>query len=135
MEKRQAGDIQPGIHWGPFTARIPFIHSRFQASVAAQGAIVAGATGLVIVPILTGYFGLTFEQAVSLSICVFLLDASAPLLFGEPFVAGWITPVFPLVLSFVMDQYSIPSERFQVMTALSIDIALLLFVLGFTGLG
>ena len=96
---------------------------------------MAGATGLVIVPILTGYFGLTFEQAVSLSICVFLLDASAPLLFGEPFVAGWITPVFPLVLSFVMDQYSIPSERFQVMTALSIDIALLLFVLGFTGLG
>jgi len=58
------------------------------------------------------------------------------MVFGEPFASGWITPVLPFVLSLVLgDRFATPAERFRVMTALALDLALLLIVLGATGLG
>jgi len=81
ITKRKDGEVQPGLHWGPFTMRIPFIHIRLSLPDLLQGFAVAGATGLALVP----YF----------------MDAS----------------------------------QFQAMTALSINFALILFVLGVTGLG
>lgn len=65
-----------------------------------------------------------------------LLITSAPLLFGEPFATGWITPVLPFVLTLVLgDRFPTPAEKFQVMTALTLDLAVILLVLGATGLG
>jgi hypothetical protein len=131
----------PGLRWGIFTLRVPFYHTRVEWPELAQGIFVAGATGLGLVPLLVGYFGLTFDEAIA---CVFIhsvLISSAPIVFGEPLAAGWITPALPLALSFVLasgaggDVYATPTEKFQVMTAASLNLAALTLVLGVTGLG
>jgi hypothetical protein len=139
---RMDGEAQPGIAWGPFTLRVPFIHTRPEWPELAQGIFVAGATGLGLVPILTGYFGLSFDQALA---CIFLqamLLTTAPILFGEPYAPGWITPALPLALTFVLAAdaagnpvYATPEAKFQVMTAASLHFAALTAFLGVTGLG
>ena len=66
--KRKDGEMQPGIKWGPFTARIPFVHTGVEWPEFFQGILVAAATGLALVPLLTSeYFGLTFDEAVVMS--------------------------------------------------------------------
>jgi hypothetical protein len=125
----------PGWRWGPFTFRLPFYHTRFYWQEALQGFLVAAATGLALVPIMTGAFGLTFEQAIAVSMIHSLLLGSALILFGEPYAPGWVTPALPLVLTFVLTGYDDPVSRFQVMTALSLNFAALLVILGVTGLG
>lgn len=124
-----------GWNWGPFTFRLPFYHTKLSIPELLQGFFVAAATGLALVPIMTGAFGLTFEEAVALSMIHTALIASAVIAFGEPYAAGWITPVLPLVLFFVIGGYEDPASRFQAMTALSMTFAVLVFVLGVTGLG
>ncbi|HDZ55135.1 MAG TPA: hypothetical protein ENI17_07340 [Pseudomonas xinjiangensis] len=126
---------QPGWRWGPFTFRLPFYHTKLYWQEALQGLIIAAATGLAIVPLMTSFFGLTFEEAVAVSLVHSTLIASALIVFGEPYAPGWITPALPLVLAFVLGTYEDPTLRFQAMTALSLDFALLLFVLGVSGLG
>lgn len=145
MESERGESIVcPGLNWGPFTLRIPFYHTRLEWPELLQGIFVAGATGLALVPVLTGeHFGflLTFEEAVA---CVFLISfliGIAPILFGDPYAPGWITPALPLVLAFVLQApggtalYSTPIAKFQMMTAMSIDFAFILLFLGVTGLG
>ena len=135
--QRQDGDVQPGISWGPFTLRIPFVHTGFELPEVLQGLLVAAATGLALVPVLTDQFALTFEEAVLMSFYWSFLISSGPILFGEPFAPGWITPALPLALQFVLSPqaFASPQEKFQVMTALSMDLALILLLLGATGLG
>ncbi|MBI2423617.1 MAG: hypothetical protein HYV27_12370 [Candidatus Hydrogenedentes bacterium] len=134
--------VHPGIKWGPFTARIPFIHTRVEWPDLLQGTFVAGATGLAIVPILTGYLGLSFEEAVA---CVFiqsLILCSAPILFGEPFAPGMVTPALPLMLANItaIDAagnalYATPELKMQFLTAAALNLSIILFILGITGLG
>ncbi|MBL4612419.1 MAG: hypothetical protein JKY91_01610 [Emcibacter sp.] len=100
-----------------------------------QGLVVAAATGLALVPLLSTAFGLTFEEAVTISMFHTILIASHVVLFGEPFSPGWVTPALPIALAFVLGNYDTSVERFQMMTALSLDMAVLLFILGITGLG
>lgn len=126
---------QNGLKWGPFRAYIPFVHMRFEGREFIQGLIVALATGLALVPLLVSSFGLTFEEAITISMIHSALIASSVMLFGEPYAPGWITPALPFVLLFVMGQYDSPVERFQMMTALSLNFAALLFFLGVSGLG
>ena len=135
--QRQDGEVQPGIKWGPFTLRVPFVHTGFELPEFLQGLLVAAATGLALVPTMTTYFGLTFDEAVLMAIFSSALISSGPILFGEPFAPGWITPVLPLSLGFVLaqDAFPTPVEKFQVMIALSLDLAIILLVLGATGLG
>jgi len=134
---RKDGEAQPGIKWGPFTLRIPFIHTGITWPETLQGLIVAAATGLALVPLLMSpYFGLTFEEAVIFSMISSMLISSGPIIFGEPFAPGWVTPAIPLVLKmFMTDDFSGPTERFMYMTAVSLDVSLILIVLGITGLG
>jgi len=124
-----------GWDWGPFTFRLPFYHTRLLWPEFLQGLLVATATGLALVPILVGYFGLTFEQAVTCTMLHAILLVSALYVFGDPYAPGWITPALPLVLAFVLSNYADPVERFQAMTAMSIAFAALVFVLGVSGLG
>ncbi len=124
-----------GWAWGPFKLRVPFLHIRWYWAEGLQGIMVAAATGLALVPVLMGYFGLGFEQAVAASFIHSILITSAVLVFGEPYAPGWITPALPLVLTFVIGGFESPHERFQAMTALSLDFALIVTVLGITGLG
>jgi len=140
--QREHGAEHPGWRWGIFTLRVPFYHMRVEWPELSQGIFVAGATGLALVPVLTNYFGLTFEEAVG---CIFMQAvplSSAPILFGEPYSPGWITPALPLALTFVLAVgpdgapiYPAPEDKFHIMTAVSLDFALLVFLLGVTGLG
>lgn len=131
----------PGLRWGPFTFRVPFYHTRMEWPELLQGIFVAGATGLGIVPLLMRDFGLNFEEAVA---CIFiqsLLISSAPILFGEPYAPGWITPALPLALAYVLSTvdgvplYGTPTAKFQAMTAVSLNLAVILFFLGASGVG
>jgi hypothetical protein len=93
--KRAHGTVQPGLRWGPFTARVPGVHLGFEGPEFAQGLLLSAATGLALVPVMTTTLGLTFEQAVSMAFFHALLVGLAPVLFGEPFATGWITPALP----------------------------------------
>lgn len=142
---RGAGEIQPGIKWGPFVARIPFVHMKLSLPDLLQGFCIAGATGLALVPIMTGYLGLSFEEAVTMAMFHSILICSAFLLFGDPYAPGWLTPAIPFVLSFILasaggptgdpSDPAIQAARFQAMTALALDFAVILIILGITGMG
>lgn len=134
--QRVEGAVQPGIKWGPFTARVPGIHVGMAWPEFLQGFMVSSATALALVPLMTAYFGLEFEEAVMVAAIHSILISSAVLLFGEPFAAGWITPALPLVLNVVLaGAYPEPTDKFHVMMAMTLNFSLMLFVLGFTGLG
>lgn len=135
MKKEGQRQLPRGFSWGPFTTRLPFRHTTVVGSEFLQGCFVAAASVLALVPLLQSGFGLTFYEAVTISFIQSLLLASAPMLYGDPFSPGWLTPALPLVLAFVMGSHSDPESRFQAMTALSIEFALLLMIMGVTGLG
>jgi hypothetical protein len=40
-----------GIKWGPFTLRIPFIHTKLLTAEFLQGLVISGATALAAAPI------------------------------------------------------------------------------------
>ncbi len=124
-----------GLNWGIFTARLPILHMRVEWRELLQGLVVALSTGLALVPLLTTAFGLTFEEAITISVIHIVIATSSVMLFGEPFASGWIAPALPFTLAFVMGGYDTPTERFQMMTAITLDFTLILFVLGITGLG
>ena len=124
-----------GWRWGPFTLRVPFWHTRLHWPEFLQGLFVSTATGLALVPVLVGYLGLGFEQAVTATMLYSVFLVSALYIFGEPYAPGWNTAALPLVLAFVFATYPDPVQRFQAMTALSLGFAALVFVLGITGLG
>lgn len=134
--QRIDGTVQPGIKWGPFTARVPGLHVGMALPEFLQGFLVSSATALALVPLMTAYFGLTFEEAIVIAAIHSILISSAVLLFGEPFAAGWITPALPLVLNVVLsDAYPDPTSKFHAMMAMTLIFSFMLFALGFTGLG
>lgn len=142
QDRLQRGVERRGLQWGPFTTRIPFVHSGVTWPELLQGVFVAGATGLALVPVLEFHFNLTFQEAVAFVIVQSLLICSAPIIFGEPYAPGWITPALPLALMVLSSSdadgnrvYATPTERFQFMTAVSLDFTGLLILLGVTGLG
>ena len=129
-----------GLKWGPFVARIPFIHIRFRAADFFQGMVISGATAFAGIPIVMG-MGLTFEEGVAVSLVAGTLIAAGPILFGVPFAPGWVTPAYPIVIGVfaTMGYYSpvgaeYQVETFQFMAALSIEFTLLVAFLGVTGL-
>ena len=124
-----------GWQWGPFTFRLPFYHSRLHWPEFLQGIALASATGLALVPFMMNYFGLSFEQAIAMSFMHGFLIGIAPIVFGEPYAPGWLTPALPLVLAFVITGYDTPEERLQAMTAMTMVFTVMLAVLGATGLG
>lgn len=135
MNKKKQRQLPAGLSWGPFTTRIPFLHTTLVGSQFVQGCLVAAAAVLALVPLLQSGFGLTFYEAVTISFIHSILLATAPMLYGDPFSPGWLTPALPLVLVYVMGGYTDPALRFQAMTALSIEFAVLLLIMGGTGLG
>ena len=134
--QRESGSVHPGIAWGPFTARIPFWHTRPEWQDLLQGIFVAGATGLATVPILMNYLGLNFEEAVACMFIQSLILCAAPILFGEPFAPGMITPALPLTLAALSAPgLDTPELRLQFLSAAALWLSLILCILGFTGLG
>ena len=134
-KQRNQGQVHPGYQWGPFTARIPLIHTRVEWPELVQGSFITTSIGFALVPILQASFGLSFNEALAMCFIHALLIYWSPILFGEPFSPGWTTPALPFVLAFSLSTYDSYDERFQAMTAMSLDFALLVGVLGITGLG
>ncbi len=139
MSKRRVdGEEHPGWKWGPFTTRVPFLHTGIEWPELFQGFIVAGATGLALVPILMSQFNFSFEESLAVAFIQSVLISSSPIIFGEPFAPGWITPALPLVLVYMENDnfpYSTPEEKIQFMTATSLTFAVLVLFLGLSGLG
>ena len=135
--KRPEGEVQPGVKWGPFTMRIPLIHLRFLLADMLQGLAVAGATGLALVPYFMTLLGLSFEEAVVMAMFHSLLISFSWMFFGDPYAPGWLTPAIPFVVAFITAPAYVGDHpaQFQVMTALSLNFAFILIVLGMTGLG
>lgn len=137
LAKRKHGEVQPGIKWGPFTMRIPLVHLRFSLANMLQGMAVAGATGLALVPYFMALLGLSFEEAVVMAMFHSMLISFSWLFFGDPYAPGWLTPAIPFVVAFITAPAYMGdhASQFQAMTALSLNFALILVVLGVTGLG
>jgi hypothetical protein len=127
-----------GLKWGPFTARIPFIHIKFRGAEFFQGLVIAGATAFAAVPIAMG-LGLTFEEGVALSFIAGTLIGAGPIFFGEPMAPGWVTPAVPIVIAAfaAKGQFNgvYDPEVFRLMAAMCIEFTLLLFIMGITGWG
>lgn len=136
--RRIEGEEQPGWKWGPFTTRVPFLHTGVEWPELIQGLIVAGATGLALVPLLQLHFGFSFEMCIAVVFIQSMLISSAVIVFGEPYAPGWITPALPLVLAYIsgtQSPYDTPIEKIQFMTAASLTFAVLVLLLGLSGLG
>ena len=132
--EKTPGARAAGWRWGPFTLCIPFLHLKFVGSEFVQGLVVAGATSLIMAPVMIGYFGLTFEEALALIMLANTVLCASFVLFGEPFAPGMLTPAFPLVLTFIVSGYPEGPERFQIMTALSLCLAAICIFFTLTGL-
>ena len=123
-----------GWRWGPFTLCIPFLHLKVVPSQMIQGLVVASGTSMIMAPVLIGYFGLSFEEAVALIMLANTVLCASFIIFGEPFAPGMLTPAFPLALTFIVSSFPEGPERFQAMTALSICLAGILLFFSLTGL-
>lgn len=134
MKQRREGDVHPGIAWGPFTLRVPFVHVRAEWPELVQGLVVAGATGLAIVPLYIHSFGMTWEMAVALTIIQGMLISAAPILFGDPFCPGWLTPALPLVLREALLRSEI-GARTDFVNAVVLLVAAVFLFFGASGLG
>lgn len=137
LRTREHGQVQPGIKWGPFVFRIPFVHLKLSLPDMLQGIGVAGATGLALVPYFMSILGLSFEEAVTMAMIHNILISTAWMMFGDPYAPGWLTPAIPFVVAFIMTPAFAgdATAQFQAMTALSLNFAGILFILGITGLG
>jgi hypothetical protein len=102
-----------------------------------QGFAVAGATGLALVPYFMALLGLSFEEAVVMAMIHSLLISFSWMFFGDPYAPGWLTPAIPFVVAFITAPAYLGdhASQFQAMTALSLNFAFILVVLGATGLG
>ncbi len=136
-KQRSKGDVQPGLRWGPFTMRVPLVHLRWSLTDVLQGFAVAGATGLALVPYFMALLGLSFEEAVVMAMFHSTLISFSWMLFGDPYAPGWLTPAIPFVVAFITSPAYLGEHtaQFQAMTALSINFAVILMVLGLSGLG
>lgn len=123
-----------GWRWGPFTFCVPFLHLKFVPSQVIQGLVVAGGTSMIMAPVMIGYFGLNFQEAVALILVANSLLAASFVFFGETFAPGMLTPAFPLALTFIVSSYPEGPERFQAMTALSLCLAAISVFFSLTGL-
>ncbi len=127
-----------GIKWGPFKLRIPFIHMKLLPAEFLQGLVISGATALAGAPVAMA-LGLSVEEAIATCFIASVLITSSPIIFGEPFAAGWITPALPLVIAFFMSlgmfdgEYRV--ETWQYLAAMCIEFTFLVLILGVTGLG
>jgi hypothetical protein len=138
MLRRENGAVHPGIPWGPFTFRIPFVHTRVEVPELVQGLVVAGATGLSIIPLCMADFGMNYEVALALVIVQSILLTTSPILFGEPYCPGWFTPTLPLVLAFATRIEATDGDftaRVHAVNAVVLTVAGFFFFMGITGLG
>lgn len=134
MTRRPDGAVHPGLRWGPFTLRLPFVHYRAEWPELLQGLTVGSATGIAVVPLYAEHFGMPFETAIALVVLQTLVICSAFLLFGDPFCPGWLTPALPLVLA-EATAFAAGPERTEFVNAVVLLTGGVFLLFGLTGLG
>ena len=115
---------------GKLMFRIPFVDYEWQWGDFFQGAILC-AVPLGIIPGMQAVMDIPFDVAammVMINNFMYLWHTH----FGDPSVAGWITPGIPLYMAF-MANYAFGPERVQALIALQLEVAIIFLVLGFTG--
>lgn len=129
--KREFGQVQPHIPFGPFQIRFPFIHYRFELPDYIQGLLMC-AVCLGIIPVLQEYLGMPFEVAITIVILngFFYLWHSH---LGDPVVPGWITPAIPLLLLW-LKTFPEGVPRMHALIAFEMELGLFALFLGVTGL-
>ncbi|GAB6174545.1 permease [Paradesulfitobacterium aromaticivorans] len=129
--KRKYGAEQPYIPLGIFKLRLPFIHYGIEVPEIIQ-AIFMFVTGLAATKFLEDMFGIPFE--VALTIVLFHeITYSLHQLFGDPIIAGWITPAIPLTVAF-LSKFTLGVDRIEALIALQITVGVMFLILGSTGL-
>lgn len=129
--RRKHGEEQPYIPMGLFKFRLPFIHYGVEVPEIIQ-AVFMFVTGLAATKFLQDMFGISFE--VALTIVLFHeMTYSLHQLFGDPLIAGWITPAIPLTIGF-LSKYAMGVDRIEALIALQITVGILFLILGVTGL-
>lgn len=129
--QREYGKEQPGIRFGMFVLRIPFIHYRIEIPELFQ-AIFMCATCLGAIPVMTDTLGIPFDYAWGMVIInglLYTLHAT----FGDPVVPGWITPSIPLTIAYLMT-FTEGAERIQALIAVQLLVAMIFLVMGITGI-
>ena len=66
-----------GIKWGPFTLRIPFIHTKLLTAEFLQGLVISGATALAAAPVGIA-LGLSLDEAIAACFIASVLITSSP---------------------------------------------------------
>lgn len=133
--KRKDGEVQPGIKWGPFTVRIPFIHLGWSVPDLVQGGFITLATAAAAGSIFMKCFGVPFEIAWALAILPLIWYYVQIVIFGEPFSPGWITPSIPLTMAYLASVGAGGVPVIQAMTAVALVLAAFFLILGVTGMG
>ncbi|MCL6561297.1 MAG: hypothetical protein K6U74_21415 [Firmicutes bacterium] len=116
---------------GKLKFRIPFVHYRWEWPDAIQGAILC-VVPMGIIAAMTQTLGIPFEIALTMVIInnfLYLLHTH----FGDPSVAGWITPGIPLYIAF-LTSFTPGPERLQAMIALQLLVAFMFLFFGTTGI-
>lgn len=130
--KRPEGDwIEQPSMLGRLKLRIPFVHYPFEFPDAIQGAILS-VVPMGAIAAMTQALGIPFEIAIGMVIInnfLYLIHTH----FGDPVVAGWITPGIPLYIAFVTT-FAEGVARIHAMIALQAIVGLMFLFLGVTGL-
>jgi len=129
--KRQKGQVQPYISFGPFQVRLPFVHYRFEIPDYLQGLLMC-AVCLGAIPMLQEYLGMPFEVALTIVILngfFYLWHAHL----GDPVIPGWITPAIPLLLLW-LKTFPMGVDRIHALIAFEMELGIVAFLLGSTGL-
>lgn len=131
-KQREYGQEHPYWRLGPFKVRLPFIHYRWEFPEMIQ-AFLMFVVSLGMIPLLQQYLGLPYEAALA-GVVICGLGFLLPALLGVPLVPGWITPAIPVVLIYLQNFEPGP-QAVQAMIALQIEVFVIFFFLGITGLG
>jgi hypothetical protein len=134
MLKREEGQVQPGVTWWRFTSRIPGVHVGLSLPEVIQGGLLTTATAGVVAALTMKFFDVPFEVAWSVMFIQLFWLVAQPMLFGEPYAPGWITPALPLVMGFLA-QFQPGVEAIQAMTAVTICVCIIFLFFAVTGFG
>ncbi|WP_227939335.1 hypothetical protein [Alkalihalobacillus deserti] len=133
-KKREYGEIQPGIKWGPFTLRIPGVHVGITPSQHIQGGLLLLATGGATTPLVMHYFDVSFDIAWTVLLVMFFWILLQNVLFGDVYAGGGISAALPLTIVF-LNGFTPGTESIHAMMAVTFVVVVLFLFFGVTKLG
>lgn len=127
--------VSDGIAWGKyFTLRIPGIHHPITWPEMLQGPLVCTAIAGSVAPLMMKYFNLSFEVAWAVAFIQMFWVWTQIGIFGDPYHAGWITPLLPLTLAYLGTLTPGIQAVHAILALMIVFIAITTFF-GLTGLG